>query len=79
MASFGTPEKQAERAIKPYLALNQARHGNSDDGKIHSVGSARSYRSALTGMAKWLKTNHLALKLPINTSLNVLKSFLKSP
>ena len=53
--SFRSPEKQAEKSVSRVLALGQPRHGNQDDGKIHSVGTARAYQQALTGVAQWLK------------------------
>ena len=61
--SFRSPKKQAEKSVSRVLALGQPRHGNQDDGKIHSVGTARAYQQALTGVAQWLKStgNHMGL------------------
>ena len=61
--SFRSPEKQAEKSVSRVLALGQPRHGNQDDGKIHSVGTARAYQQALTGVAQWLKSSgdHMGL------------------
>jgi site-specific recombinase XerD len=61
--SFRSPEKQAEKSVSRVLALGQPRHGNQDDGKIHSLGTARAYQQALTGVASWLKNNgdHMGL------------------
>jgi len=61
--SFRSPEKQAEKSVSRVLALGQPRHGNQDDGKIHSVGTARAYQQALTGVAQWLKStgDHMGL------------------
>ena len=57
MAIFRKPAKQAARAVRDVLALKTARHGNRDDGKIHSVGTARSYQQALTRVAEWMREN----------------------
>ena len=61
--SFRSPEKQAEKSVSRVLALGQPRHGNQDDGKIHSVGTARAYQQALTGVAQWLNStgDHMGL------------------
>ena len=55
MPVFRKPAKQAERAVRRVLALNTPRHDNRDDGRIHSVGTARSYQAALTRVAKWMR------------------------
>ena len=58
MPVFRKPANQAARAVRRVLALKTPRHGNRDDGKIHSVGTARSYQQALTHVAEWMKENH---------------------
>ena len=58
MPSFRKADNQAERAVRRRLALRSPRHTNRNDGKIHSVGTARAYQQALTGAAKWLKVTH---------------------
>ncbi len=58
MPSFRKPARQAERMIRRRLALKSPRHGNHDDGKIHSVGTARAYQQALTGASEWLKEKY---------------------
>ena len=55
MAIFRKPAKQAARAVRRVLALNTPRHDNRDDGRIHSVGTARSYQQALTRVAAWMQ------------------------
>lgn len=55
MPSFRSPKAQAEKAVSRCLALGKARHENRDDGKIHSVGTARVYKQALTAAARWLQ------------------------
>lgn len=52
------PERQAAKAIKPLLALGQPRHQHRDDGRVHSVGTARQYESIFKGVATWLQANH---------------------
>ena len=57
MPSFSKPADQAARAVRRVLALKTKRHDNRDDGKIHSLGTARSYQQALTRAAEWMKAN----------------------
>jgi len=54
--SFRTPAKQAEKAVSKAMALGKSRHESRDDGRIHSVGTARVYEAALTGAAKWMQS-----------------------
>ena len=53
MPVFRTPASQAKKALRRVLALKTPRHDNRDDGKIHSVGTARSYQQVLTRVAEW--------------------------
>lgn len=55
MPSFRSPASQAERAVSRAMALGEARHGASGDGRVHSVGTARVYEQALTGAARWMQ------------------------
>ena len=55
MPVFRTPASQAKKALRRVLALKTPRHDNRDDGKVHSVGTARSYERALTRVAKWMR------------------------
>ena len=55
MPVFRTPASQAKKALRRVLALKTPRHDNRDDGKIHSVGTARSYQQALTRVAEWMR------------------------
>jgi len=58
---FRSPKKQAEKAVGRVMALGKPRHGNRDDGKIHSLGTARAYQQQLKLAAEWLqKTGHMA-------------------
>jgi integrase len=59
MPSFRSSRSQAEHAISCKLALGQGRHENQDDGRIHSVGTARNYEQALKGFAEYIQANHL--------------------
>ena len=59
--SFRSPKKQAEKAVGRVMALGKPRHGNRDDGKIHSLGTARAYQQQLKLVAEWLQKNgHMA-------------------
>ena len=53
MPVFRTPASQAKKSLRRVLALKTPRHGNHDDGKVHSVGTARSYERVLTHVAAW--------------------------
>ncbi len=53
-----SPRSQAKGAVAKKLALNTPRHGNNSDGKIHSLGTARSYTQALTGYAKFIRESN---------------------
>ena len=55
MPVFRKPANQAAKAVRRVLALKTPRHGSHDDGKIHSVGTARSYQQALTRVAEWMR------------------------
>ena len=64
MPIFRKPANQAARAVRNVLALKTPRHDNRDDGRIHSVGTARSYQQALTRVAEWMreKRDHKGLE-----------------
>ena len=55
MPSFRNAHQQAEHAVRQNLALGTARHTSRDDGKIHSVGTARAYQQSLSQTAQWMK------------------------
>jgi len=59
MRSFRSPKAQSEHAISQKVALGQGRHDHRDDGKIHSVGTARGYEQALKGVAEYQQENRL--------------------
>ncbi len=59
MARFRSAKSQANHAVKNKISLGRARHTRCDDGKIHSVGTARNYQQALTVFAKYLQRHHL--------------------
>jgi integrase len=54
---FRSAKSQAEHAVSRKVAFNSARHDNKDDGKIHSVGTARGYQQALSGFARYMQEN----------------------
>lgn len=57
MKSFAKPRNQARKAVSKVLAIGQSRHDNRDDGKIHSIGTARCYEQALKLAADWDRAN----------------------
>ncbi len=59
MPSFRSPKAQAEHAVTLKVALGKGRHDHRDDGKIHSVGSARGYQQALKGVTKYVQEQRL--------------------
>ncbi len=59
MAKFRSAKAQAKHAVSRKLALGQGRHDHQNDGRIHSVGTARGYEQALKGFAEYLQTRHL--------------------
>ena len=59
MPSFRSARSQAEHAISCKLSLGQGRHDNQEDGRIHSVGTARNYEQALKGFAEYIQANQL--------------------
>lgn len=63
--------REAREALRPSLALGQSRHAfkaKGESGHIHSVGTLRTDRDALTQVAKWLHHQGLNLK-HLNVSL----------
>jgi integrase len=54
---FAKPRNQARKAVSRVLALGQPRHGNNGDGKIHSVGTARTYEQSLKLAVEWDRAN----------------------
>ena len=59
MPSFRSPKAQAEHAISRKIALGTGRHDHQNDGRIHSLGTARSYEQALKGFANYLRQHRL--------------------
>jgi integrase len=59
VASFRSPKTQAAHAVGQRLAIGEARHGNRDDGRIHSIGTARAYTEALSTYTRWLQDERL--------------------
>jgi integrase len=59
MPKFRSPSAQAEHAVSRKLALGKGRHDHRNDGRIHSVGTARGYEQALKGFAEYLQNNRL--------------------
>lgn len=59
MPSFRSPKAQAEHAVSRKIALGTGRHDHPKDGRIHSLGTARSYEQALKGFADYLRQHRL--------------------
>jgi integrase len=56
---FRSASAQAEHAVSRKLALGKGRHDHRNDGRIHSVGTARGYEQALKGFAEYLQSHRL--------------------
>ena len=59
MPSFRSPKAQAEHAVSRKIALGTGRHDHQNDGRIHSLGTARSYEQALKGFTDYLRQHRL--------------------
>ncbi|MDY0040910.1 MAG: hypothetical protein RBS57_11420 [Desulforhabdus sp.] len=59
MPRFRSAKSQAEHAVSNKIALGQGRHDNPDDGRIHSLGTARGYEQALKGFAEYIRDHRL--------------------
>ena len=59
MPRFRAPQAQAEHAVARKLALGTGRHDHRNDGRIHSLGTARGYGQALKGFAAYLREHRL--------------------
>ena len=59
MPSFRSSQAQAEHAVSQKIALGKGRHDHRDDGRIHSLGTARGYEQALKGVAEFLQEHKL--------------------
>lgn len=59
MPSFRSPKAQSVHAVSQKVALGTGRHDHRDDGKIHSVGTARGYGNSLKGSARYMQDNRL--------------------
>ena len=60
MGRFRSPKSQAKHAIKQKLAVGKSSHTeHGDDGKIHSLGTARTYADSLKGVAAFIRDHQL--------------------
>jgi len=59
MPSFRSPKAQAEHAVSRKIALGTGRNDHQNDGRIHSLGTARGYEQALKGFADYLRQHRL--------------------
>lgn len=55
MPSFRNSKEKAQHVVGKLSAIGTARHGNNNDGRIHSLGTARNYQQALTLFNEWLQ------------------------
>lgn len=67
MPSFRSSAKQAQHALKQLANHGQSRHKDRASGKIHSLGTERNYRQALTGVTNWIKENKLGSLRDLDT------------
>jgi len=54
MPSFRSSKEKARHKTAKISAIGTARHGNSKDGRIHSLGTARNYQQCLALFGEWL-------------------------
>ncbi len=60
MGRFRSPKSQARHAIRQKLAVGKSNHSeHGDDGKIHSLGTARTYADSLKGVAAFIGEHQL--------------------
>lgn len=59
MPSFRSSKSQAEHAVSQKISIGKSRHVNRNDGRIHSLGTARGYEQELKGFAEHLRLNQL--------------------
>ncbi len=60
MGRFRSAGSQAQHAVKQKLAIGKPSHGeNGEDGRIHSLGSARTYSDSLKGVATFIAEHKL--------------------
>ncbi len=60
MGRFRSPKSQARHAVRQELAIGKPRHGKkTNDSKIHSLGTARTYIESLSCLSKYILDNRL--------------------
>lgn len=60
MGRFRSPQSQAKHALKQRLAIGKSSHGEGrNDGKIHSLGTSRTYSDSLKGVADFIAERQL--------------------
>ena len=60
MGRFRTPQSQADFAIRKKLAIGKPGHTNKGrEGRIHSLGTARTYSDSLKGVASYMADHQL--------------------
>lgn len=56
MAKFRSSKSKAEHAVQKLSAIGKSRHDNHEEGRIHSLGTARNYEQALKTFGEWLQS-----------------------
>lgn len=60
MSRFRSPQSQAKHAVRQKLAIGKPSHGNDGgDGRIHSLGTARTYVDSLKCVAVFISDHRL--------------------
>jgi len=60
MGRFRSPESQARHAVGQKLAIGRSSHGQDNkDGRIHSLGTARTYQDSLKGVATYISDQRI--------------------
>ena len=58
MACFRSPKSQAKHAVSQKLAIGKPSHSKQGgDGKVHSLGTKRTYQESLAGVAVFMAKN----------------------
>lgn len=69
MPSFRSAKAQAKHAVSNKIALGQGRHDHRDDGRIHSLGTARGYEQSLKGVAEYIQDHRMGDLSNLNTEI----------
>ena len=59
MPRFRSAKTQAKHAVSQKVTLGLGRHDHRDDGRIHSVGTARNYEQSLKNFTKYIQDHRM--------------------